>query len=69
MTRIIADNLVPPDGFVTGPGPRPEDGPATRADALHTRPTRQTPHTPVRPGLISTSATGTSDVRRGAVIR
>ncbi|MDJ0382942.1 hypothetical protein [Streptomyces sp. G-G2] len=36
MTRLIADISVSPDGFVTGPGPRPDDGPGTGGETLHT---------------------------------
>ena len=36
MTRIIADVSVSLDGFVTGPGPSPDNGLGTGGDALHT---------------------------------
>jgi dihydrofolate reductase len=36
MTRIIADISVSLDGFVTGPGPGPDNGLGTGGDALHT---------------------------------
>ena len=36
MTRIIADISVSPDGFVTGPGPSPDNGLGTGGEALHT---------------------------------
>ncbi|MCA2219252.1 dihydrofolate reductase family protein [Jidongwangia harbinensis] len=36
MTRIIADISVSLDGFVTGPGPGPQDGLGTGGEALHT---------------------------------
>jgi dihydrofolate reductase len=36
MTRIIADISVSLDGFVTGPGPGPDNGLGTRGEALHT---------------------------------
>ncbi|QKG21565.1 dihydrofolate reductase family protein [Actinomadura verrucosospora] len=36
MTRIVADISVSLDGFVTGPGPGPENGLGTGGEALHT---------------------------------
>ena len=36
MTRIIADIPVSLDGFVTGPGPSPDNGLGTGGEALHT---------------------------------
>ena len=36
MTRIIADISVSLDGFVTGPGPGPDNGLGTGGEALHT---------------------------------
>ena len=36
MTRIIADISVSLDGFVTGPGPSPDNGLGTGGEALHT---------------------------------
>ena len=36
MTRIIADISVSLDGFVTGPGPGPDNGLGTDGEALHT---------------------------------
>ncbi|MFH8492555.1 dihydrofolate reductase family protein [Streptomyces coeruleorubidus] len=36
MTRIIADISVSLDGFVTGPGPAPDNGLGTGGEALHT---------------------------------
>jgi dihydrofolate reductase len=36
MTRIMADISTSLDGFVTGPGPGPENGLGTGGDALHT---------------------------------
>jgi hypothetical protein len=36
MTRIIADISVSPGGFVTGPGPSPDNGLGTGGEALHT---------------------------------
>ena len=36
MTRIIADISVSLDGFVTGPGPSPDNGLGTGGEALYT---------------------------------
>ncbi|MCZ9354996.1 dihydrofolate reductase family protein [Streptomyces mutabilis] len=36
MTRIIADISISLDGFVTGPGPGPDNGLGTGGEALHT---------------------------------
>jgi dihydrofolate reductase len=36
MTRVIADISVSLDGFVTGPGPGPDNGLGTGGEALHT---------------------------------
>ena len=36
MTGIIADISVSLDGFVTGPGPSPDNGLGTGGEALHT---------------------------------
>jgi hypothetical protein len=36
MTRIIADIPISLDGFVTGPGPSPDNGLGTGGEALHT---------------------------------
>jgi hypothetical protein len=36
MTRIIADIPVSLDGFVTEPGPGPDNGPGTGGEARHT---------------------------------
>jgi hypothetical protein len=36
MSRIIADIPVSPDGFVTGPGPSPDNGLGTGGEARHT---------------------------------
>jgi len=36
MTRIIADISVSLDGFVTEPGPSPDNGLGTGGEALHT---------------------------------
>ena len=36
MTRIIADIPASLDGFVTGPGPGPDNGLGTGGEALHT---------------------------------
>jgi hypothetical protein len=37
MTGITADISVRLDGFVTGPGPSPDNGLGTGGQALHTR--------------------------------
>jgi dihydrofolate reductase len=36
MTRIIADISVSLDGFITGPGPSPDNGLGAGGEALHT---------------------------------
>lgn len=36
MTRIVADNLVCQNGFVTGLDPSPDNGLGTGGEALHT---------------------------------